>query len=36
VRLKLVLPPTADSALEGFVKDWAPKHPYDPRSQLKG
>jgi DnaJ-class molecular chaperone len=31
VTLKLVLPEQADEALANFVRDWAPKHPYDPR-----
>jgi len=36
VRLKVALPPEADDALERFVQDWAPQHPYDPRAQMKG
>ena len=31
VRLKVVLPEQPDPELEGFVKEWAAKHPYDPR-----
>jgi DnaJ-class molecular chaperone len=36
VRLKVVLPQGADPELERFVADWAAKHPYDPRSGMKG
>jgi DnaJ-class molecular chaperone len=31
VTLKVVLPEQADEALADFLRDWAPKHPYDPR-----
>lgn len=31
VTLKVVLPDGADPELAAFLKDWAPKHPYDPR-----
>jgi DnaJ-class molecular chaperone len=31
VTLKLVLPEGGDAELAAFLKDWAPKHPYDPR-----
>jgi DnaJ-class molecular chaperone len=35
VTLKIVLGDTAaDPALEAFLKEWAPKHPYDPRRDL--
>lgn len=32
VTLKVVLPKGDDKALAEFLRDWAPKHPYDPRS----
>jgi DnaJ-class molecular chaperone len=31
VTLKLVLPEGGDKELTDFLRDWAPKHPYDPR-----
>ncbi len=31
VTLKVVLPDGGDKALADFLRDWAPKHPYDPR-----
>ncbi|MDE2227955.1 MAG: DnaJ domain-containing protein [Alphaproteobacteria bacterium] len=31
VTLKVVLPEGGDQALADFLRDWAPKHPYDPR-----
>ncbi|MGO8919326.1 MAG: DnaJ C-terminal domain-containing protein [Stellaceae bacterium] len=31
VSLKVVLPEGGDAELAGFLRDWAPKHPYDPR-----
>jgi DnaJ-class molecular chaperone len=31
VSLKVVLPEGGDEALAAFLRDWAPKHPYDPR-----
>jgi DnaJ-class molecular chaperone len=31
VTLKIVLPEGGDAELTAFVRDWAPKHPYDPR-----
>jgi DnaJ-class molecular chaperone len=31
VTLKVVLPDGGDADLAKFLKDWAPKHPYDPR-----
>jgi DnaJ-class molecular chaperone len=31
VTLKLVLPQGGDKELADFLRDWAPKHPYDPR-----
>jgi DnaJ-class molecular chaperone len=31
VTLKVVLPEQADEELATFLRDWAPKHPYDPR-----
>jgi DnaJ-class molecular chaperone len=35
VTLKLVLPPQgADVELDDFVKQWAPKHPYNPRAGM--
>jgi DnaJ-class molecular chaperone len=36
VRLKVVLPKTADPELEELVRRWAEKHPYDPRAGLDG
>jgi DnaJ-class molecular chaperone len=35
VRLKIVLPPP-DDELDGFLKDWADRHPYDPRANWSG
>jgi DnaJ-class molecular chaperone len=34
VRLKVVLPKSADPELEELVRRWAEKHPYDPRAEL--
>lgn len=34
VTLKLVLPEGADGELDAFLRDWAPKHPYDPRKRM--
>jgi DnaJ-class molecular chaperone len=34
VTLKLVLPEGADRELDDFVKQWVPKHPYDPRKGI--
>ncbi len=31
VSLRIVLPEEPDAALQGFVRRWAPDHPYDPR-----
>jgi len=31
VTLKIVLPEGGDRALADFLREWAPKHPYDPR-----
>jgi DnaJ-class molecular chaperone len=31
VTLKIVLPEGGDADLAAFLRDWAPKHPYDPR-----
>jgi DnaJ-class molecular chaperone len=31
VTLKVVLPEGGDAGLSDFIRDWAPKHPYDPR-----
>lgn len=31
VTLRVMLPDTADPELAAFLKEWAPKHPYDPR-----
>ncbi|HLF59358.1 MAG TPA: DnaJ C-terminal domain-containing protein [Alphaproteobacteria bacterium] len=31
VALKIVLPPEIDEQLSGFVEEWAPAHPYNPR-----
>ena len=36
VHLQLVLPEAPDADLEAFVRDWAPKHPYDPRRKMGG
>ena len=35
VTLKVVLPSGDDAELNGFVKDWAAKHPYDPRKGMR-
>jgi DnaJ-class molecular chaperone len=35
VSLKVMLPEQADAELAAFLKDWAPKHPYDPRGKLR-
>lgn len=35
VTLKVVLPPGADAELDTFLKDWAGKHPYDPRKGMR-
>jgi hypothetical protein len=32
--LKAVIGPNQDAALESFLKDWAPAHPYDPRKSM--
>jgi DnaJ-class molecular chaperone len=32
--LKAVIGPNQDAALESFLKDWAPGHPYDPRKSM--
>lgn len=34
VRLRVTLPDRPDAELEDFVKDWAARHPYDPRKGL--
>jgi DnaJ-class molecular chaperone len=34
VTLKLVLPEGADAELDAFLRDWAVKHPYDPRKGM--
>lgn len=36
VHLQVVLPESPDAELEAFVRDWAPKHSYDPRRKLGG
>ena len=36
VRLKVVLPKTADPELEEFVRRWSDEHAYDPRAGLGG
>lgn len=36
VRLVVVLPDKPDAELEAFLKDWAPKHAYDPRASKGG
>ena len=36
VKLKVVLPKTADPELEEFVRRWSAEHPYDPRAGLAG
>ena len=35
VTLKVVLPSGEDAELDSFVKDWAGKHPYDPRKGMR-
>ena len=35
VTLKVVLPEGGDKALADFLRDWAPKHPYDPRRGME-
>jgi DnaJ-class molecular chaperone len=35
VTLRVVLPPAADPELDAFVKEWAVKHPYDPRKGMR-
>jgi DnaJ-class molecular chaperone len=35
VKLKIVLPEKPDPELESFVRDWAVKHPYDPRAAMR-
>jgi DnaJ-class molecular chaperone len=35
VTLKVVLPSDSDADLDSFVKDWAAKHPYDPRKGMR-
>jgi DnaJ-class molecular chaperone len=35
VTLKVMLPEQADSELAAFLKDWAPKHQYNPRGKLR-
>lgn len=34
VTLRIVLPEAADAELAAFLRDWAPKHPYDPRREM--
>ena len=34
VTLTITLGPDQDAELEAFLKDWAPKHPFDPRAQM--
>jgi hypothetical protein len=29
-----VLPDGGDQELAAFLRDWAPKHPYDPRREM--
>jgi len=36
VRLKVVLPKSADPELEDFVRRWSAAHPYDPRAEMVG
>jgi len=36
VTLKVVLPEGGDAELAAFLRDWAPKHPYDPRKGRAG
>lgn len=35
VALKVVLPEGGNPELTGFVRDWAPKHPYNPRRDME-
>ncbi len=35
ITLKIVLPPVIDGDLERFMKDWAEKHPHDPRARFR-
>jgi DnaJ-class molecular chaperone len=35
VRLKVVLPDQPDAELEGLVREWSAKHPYDVRAKLE-
>jgi DnaJ-class molecular chaperone len=35
VKLKLVLPPTAEPALMAFLETWQPAHPFNPRAALE-
>ena len=35
VTLRVVLPSSGDAELDAFVKDWAPKHGYDPRKGMR-
>ena len=35
VTLKVVLPSDGDAELDTFLKDWAAKHPYDPRKGMR-
>jgi DnaJ-class molecular chaperone len=35
VTLKVVLPSEGDAELDTFLKDWAAKHPYDPRKGIR-
>jgi DnaJ-class molecular chaperone len=34
VTLKVMIGPEQDAELEAFLKNWAPKHPYDPRAAM--
>jgi DnaJ-class molecular chaperone len=34
VTLKIVVPDAHDEALAAFLRDWAPKHPHDPRAGM--
>jgi DnaJ-class molecular chaperone len=35
ITLKVVLGEAPDAALEAFLKDWAPEHPFDPRAAME-
>ncbi len=35
VTLKVVLPSEGDAELDTFLKEWAAKHPYDPRKGMR-